>query len=93
MATTESFRDARTLPSVDVLPENDCVAKLLAEDLPAGQDIFYRVTFSDLADVNAVSEPMTAASAPRPPACAMSPSPGPATRQGRVGASTPIAAA
>jgi alkaline phosphatase D len=40
-----------------VLPENDYVAKLLAEDLPAGQDIFYRVTFSDLTDVNAVSEP------------------------------------
>jgi len=59
VATTEGFRDARTLPYVDVLPENDYVAKLLAEDLPAGQDIFYRVTFSDLTDVNAVSEPMS----------------------------------
>ena len=53
VATNEGFRDARTLPYADVLPENDYVAKLVAEDLPAGQDIFYRVTFSDLTDVNA----------------------------------------
>jgi alkaline phosphatase D len=59
VARTEGFGDARTLPYVDVLPENDYVAKLLAEDLPAGQNIFYRVTFSDLTDVNAVSEPVT----------------------------------
>jgi alkaline phosphatase D len=59
VATNEGFRDARTLPYADVLPETDYVAKLLAEDLPAGQDIFYRVTFSDLADVNAVSEPVS----------------------------------
>ncbi len=58
VATTEGFKDARTLPYLDVLPETDYTAKLLVEDLPAGQDIFYRVTFSDLADVNAVSEPM-----------------------------------
>ena len=59
VATNEGFRDARTLPYADVLPEHDYVAKLLAEDLPAGQDIFYRVTFSDLTDVNAVSEPLS----------------------------------
>jgi alkaline phosphatase D len=59
VATTEGFRERRTLPAIDVLPESDYVAKLLAEDLPAGQDIFYRVTFTDLTDSNAVSEPMT----------------------------------
>jgi alkaline phosphatase D len=59
VATTEGFRDARTLPYVDVLPESDHVAKLLVDNLPAGQDIFYRVTFSDLTDVNAVSEPVS----------------------------------
>jgi alkaline phosphatase D len=59
VATNEGFRDARTLPYADVLPENDYVAKLVAENLPAGQDIFYRVTFSDLTDVNAVSEPVS----------------------------------
>lgn len=59
VSTTEGFKDPRNLPYVDVLPESDFTAKLLVEDLPSGQDIFYRVTFSDLADVNAVSEPMT----------------------------------
>jgi alkaline phosphatase D len=59
VATNEAFRDARTLPYADVLPENDHVAKLLAEDLPAGQDVFYRVTFTDLTDVNAASEPLS----------------------------------
>ena len=59
VATNEGFRDARTLPYADVLPENDYVAKLVADNLPAGQDIFYRVTFSDLTDVNAMSEPMS----------------------------------
>ena len=59
IATNEGFRDARTLPYADVLSENDHVAKLVAENLPAGQDIFYRVTFSDLTDVNAVSEPVS----------------------------------
>jgi alkaline phosphatase D len=59
VSTTEGFKDPRALPYVDVLPESDFTAKLLVEDLPSGQDIFYRVTFSDLADVNAVSEPMT----------------------------------
>ncbi|HKP23005.1 MAG TPA: alkaline phosphatase D family protein [Dongiaceae bacterium] len=59
VATNEGFRDARTLPYADVVPENDYIAKLLAEDLPAGQDIFYRVTFSDLTDINAVSEPVS----------------------------------
>ncbi|WP_284735672.1 alkaline phosphatase D family protein [Dongia deserti] len=59
VATTEGFRDARTLPYVDVLPETDYVAKLLVENLPAGHDIFYRVTFFDLADANAISEPVS----------------------------------
>jgi alkaline phosphatase D len=59
VATTEGFRDVRILPAIDVLPESDYVAKLLVENLPAGQDILYRVTFSDLTDVNAVSEPVS----------------------------------
>jgi alkaline phosphatase D len=59
IATNEGFRDARTLPYADVLPENDYVAKLVADNLPAGQDIFYRVTFSDLTDVNAISGPVS----------------------------------
>lgn len=48
VATTESFRDARALPPVAALPESDFTAKMLVENLPAGQDIFYRIRFRDL---------------------------------------------
>jgi alkaline phosphatase D len=40
VATTESFRDVRTLPPIAALPESDFTAKMLLENLPAGQDIF-----------------------------------------------------
>ena len=42
---------------VDALPETDFTAKALIEDLPAGQDIFYRIRFQDLADPGISSEP------------------------------------
>src|ERR1700677_2830431 len=48
VATTESFSDLRSGVFVDALPETDFTAKLLLEDLPSGQDIFYRVSFQDL---------------------------------------------
>jgi alkaline phosphatase D len=48
VATTESFANARALPPIAALPESDFTAKMLLEDLPAGQDIFYRVKFRDL---------------------------------------------
>ncbi|MCA1435787.1 alkaline phosphatase D family protein [Bradyrhizobium sp. NBAIM03] len=48
VATSESFRDARALPPIAALPESDFTAKMLVENLPAGQDIFYRVRFRDL---------------------------------------------
>src|ERR1700751_6477786 len=43
VATTESFRDCRASPPIAALPESDFIAKMLVENLPAGQDIFYRV--------------------------------------------------
>src|SRR4051794_2165815 len=43
VATTESFKDARKLPPINALPESDFTAKVLVEDLPGGQDIFYRI--------------------------------------------------
>ena len=58
VATTESFRDARALPPVNALPESDFTAKLLVEDLPSGQDIFYRVRFRDLSHIDIMSEPV-----------------------------------
>ena len=48
-ATTDSFKTIRSAVAVDALPESDFTAKVLLEDLPAGQDIFYRVRFEDLA--------------------------------------------
>ena len=48
VATTDSFRDIRHAVFVDALPESDFTAKALIDDLPAGQDIFYRISFQDL---------------------------------------------
>src|SRR5262249_11282853 len=59
VATTESFTDAVKLPSVAALPESDLAVKQLLTGLPSDQTILYRVSFTDLADVNAVSEAVT----------------------------------
>src|ERR1700709_384939 len=58
VATTESFKDARALPPIAALPESDFTAKMLLENLPAGQDIFYRVKFRDLSHSEIASEPV-----------------------------------
>src|ERR1700736_2486005 len=56
VATTESFANARVLPPVAALPESDFTAKLLLENLPGGQDIFYRVKFRDLSHTDIASD-------------------------------------
>ncbi|KQT65783.1 MULTISPECIES: alkaline phosphatase D family protein [unclassified Aureimonas] len=56
-STTESFSDVTRLPALDALPDTGHAVKILAEGLPADQDIFWRVAMTDLSDVNAVSEP------------------------------------
>ena len=58
IATTDSFKNIRRGVFVDALPESDFTAKALIEDLPAGQDIFYRVRFQDLASPTIVGEPV-----------------------------------
>ena len=58
VATTESFNNARVLPPIAALPESDFTAKMLLENLPSGQDIFYRVKFRDLSHVDIQSEPV-----------------------------------
>ena len=58
-ATTESFANPVKLAPLDALPESDFAVKRLLAGLPADQDIFYRVTFADLAEINVMSEPMT----------------------------------
>ena len=58
VATTDSFKDAVKLAPVNALPDSDLTVKRLLADLPSDQEIFYRVSFADLNDVTAVSEPM-----------------------------------
>ncbi|MCA6123438.1 alkaline phosphatase D family protein [Bradyrhizobium sp. WSM 1704] len=58
VATSDSFKDARTLPPIAALPESDFTAKMLLENLPSGQDIFYRVRFRDLSHTDIVGEPV-----------------------------------
>ncbi len=48
-STTESFRNIVASTFVDVLPESDLTGKVLLDELPFDQDIFYRVTCQDLA--------------------------------------------
>lgn len=59
VSTTESFAQARALPPIAALPESDFTAKMLLENLPAGQDIFYRVKFRDLSHPEIASEQLT----------------------------------
>jgi alkaline phosphatase D len=56
-ATTDSFKNICYASFVDALPETDLTAKVLIEDLPAGQDIFYRLRFQDLSSPSAIGEP------------------------------------
>ena len=58
VATTESFKDARALPPINALPESDFTAKMLVDNLPGGQNIFYRVRFRDLSHISVESEPV-----------------------------------
>src|SRR6266545_224039 len=58
ISTTDSFRNIRHGVFADALPESDFTAKVLVEDLPSGQDIFYRIRFQDLSSPTMVGEPM-----------------------------------
>jgi len=57
-ASTESFKDIHHAAFVDALPESDFTAKALLEDLPAGQDIFYRLRVQDLSSPTLIGEPV-----------------------------------
>ena len=57
--TTESFQNARQLAPLTAMPSHDYAVKRMVEDLPADQEVFYRFTAVDLADVNGVSEPIS----------------------------------
>ena len=57
-ATTESLADAVAAPIVDALEDRAFAAKVDLDGLPAGQRIFYEVSFLDLADLKGRSEPV-----------------------------------
>jgi alkaline phosphatase D len=56
IATSDSFKTLHRTVFVDALPESDFTAKAFVENLPSGQDIFYRVRTQDL-DGGAAGEP------------------------------------
>lgn len=56
--TNGSFENPARLAPLNALPDSDFTAKRLLKSLPSDQDVFYRVAFADLHDVNALSEPM-----------------------------------
>jgi alkaline phosphatase D len=57
-ATTESFRDPRRVIGPAALASTDFTARLTLSELPAGQRVFYRVRFQDLADLRVWSDPV-----------------------------------
>ena len=84
----EDFRDAVRVRGPLALDTSDYTARVDLTGLPADREVFVRVMFEDLSSGKTLSEPEPAASAPRQPRAATSPSPGRATPRARAGAST-----
>lgn len=57
-STTETFADPRRVAGPAAMPESGLTAKVVLDDLPPGQRVFYRVLFQDLADLRSWSEPV-----------------------------------
>ncbi|MBA2302697.1 MAG: alkaline phosphatase D family protein, partial [Acidobacteria bacterium] len=55
-STTERFDNPRRVPGPAALETSDFTARTVLPDLPAGQRVFYRVLFQDLADIRSWSE-------------------------------------
>ncbi len=58
-STSETFRNAQRIVGSAALETTDYTARVYLSDLPTGQQLFYRVTFQDLADRNIKSIPVT----------------------------------
>ncbi|MGH9766853.1 MAG: alkaline phosphatase D family protein, partial [Blastocatellia bacterium] len=58
-STTESFQNARRIIGPAAIEPTDFTARVDLAELPAGQKIFYRVTFQSLEDAKAFSEGVT----------------------------------
>jgi alkaline phosphatase D len=59
LSTTESFAEARTIAGPIAQEASDFTAKLSLSELPAGQQIFYRVRFEDPSDARVASQALT----------------------------------
>ncbi|HKK31724.1 MAG TPA: alkaline phosphatase D family protein [Alphaproteobacteria bacterium] len=59
IASTEDFKNARTVPGPHALRNSDYTAKMVLNGLESGQDVHYRVHFVSLDDDKATSEPVT----------------------------------
>ncbi|MDD1469402.1 PhoD-like phosphatase N-terminal domain-containing protein, partial [Dolichospermum sp. ST_sed5] len=57
-ATDESFRNVNRIIGKVATEYTDFTARTYLDNLPPGQDIFYRVTFQDLVDTNIYSAPV-----------------------------------
>ena len=57
--STASSRASRRVAGPAALPETGYAAKVVLTQLPAGQDVFYRVTFQDLGDLASTSVPVS----------------------------------
>ncbi len=58
-ATNDRFNDSQRAIGPSVIESTDFTGKLDLRGLPAGERIFYRVSFQDLADLKTSSEPAT----------------------------------
>lgn len=56
-STTEGFKEICAMHAADAFPESDFTAKVNLQNLPAGQDIFYRVRFEDHFSPTILGEP------------------------------------
>jgi alkaline phosphatase D len=56
-ATSDSFTNALRIGGAIATPDSGLTARIALEDLPPGQDIFYRVRFEDRDDPRIVSAP------------------------------------
>ena len=57
-STTEAFRDPRRVLGSHAIDATDFTGRIDIRELPAGQQIFYRVYFQSLADGKTMSEPV-----------------------------------
>jgi alkaline phosphatase D len=58
-AQDESFRNAQRVVGPAAMESTDFTARIYLENLPAAQQIFYRVSFQDLSNINVESAPVT----------------------------------